>query len=174
MTSVLLVRPLHAGCVLSCKSFAQRKIEQCFHTECEYHAVKQLFFGGVMLTTSAAMADKIIICVSQRPVFANHQSVGLVRVVVAPLSHMRPWHLQMSLELSNRHPKIHLEPTLEQFQLLSQEVKLSILCRKGCTQILRIVLSKRFHVPVFLVANSCRCWRDELRSERFTSEHFAF
>lgn len=75
----------------TCKAFTrrmrfivQRKIEQCFYTECEY-----FFWGGVMLTTSAAMADKVIICVSQRPVITSHQSVGLVRVVVAPLSHMR-------------------------------------------------------------------------------------
>lgn len=74
MSSVL--RPLHAGCVLSSKSFAQRKIEQCFHTECEYHAEKQLFLGEMMLTASATMADKIIICVSQHPVFTNHHRLS--------------------------------------------------------------------------------------------------
>lgn len=108
-----------------------------------------IFLGGVMLTTSAAMADKIIICASQHPVFTNHQSVGLVRVVVAPLSHMRPWHLQMSLELSNHHPKIHLEPTLEQFQLLSQEVNSPYLVVGGATQSLRTVLSKTFSCSCF-------------------------
>lgn len=108
-----VLRTLHAGCVLSCKSFAQRKIELCFYTECEYNTVKQLFLGRMMLTASATMADKIVICVSQRLVFSNHQSVGLVRAVATLLSHMRHWHLQMSLKLSERHPKIHQEPTLE-------------------------------------------------------------
>lgn len=76
-------------------------------------------FGGddVNSISSNGWQDHYL-CLSA-PSVRQSPSVGLVRVVAALLSHTRPWHLQLSLELTNRHPKIHLEPTLQQFQLLS-------------------------------------------------------